>query len=185
MLNHYQSGNQRFRLEIFQRNKYLVLQFLADKFNSRFNYKQPLNFRSEPPPVSPRHVTSRHSSETLPSLQLSSNSVILRDSSIRETSIASSLEDNISINARVNANRPINVYNNARPEDNTGSFQMGSRDSTSSIFRDPSVNSSFSDSTRFLINGIDQRILKQSSEDCRRLLQQVSCLNATQRVYSF
>lgn len=33
-----------------------------------------------------------------------------------------------------------------------------------------------SPSNRFLNNGLDQRIIKQSTEDCRRLLQQVNCI---------
>lgn len=66
------------------------------------------------------------------------------------------------------------MYNNVPPHINPASIQMSSRDSTSSIFRDPSANSSFTGSNRFLIGGLDQRIIKQSSEDCRRLLQQVN-----------
>lgn len=120
---------------------------------------------------------SHLSSETLTSLHSPFNSIILRDSSIREQSTAPSLEDNLSLNVGINANRYTNTYTNAPPHINPASIQMSSRDSTTSVFRDPSVSSSFTDSNRFLINGLDQRIIKQSSEDCRRLLQQVRLSN--------
>lgn len=135
------------------------------------------DFRSEPPPISPRHVMSHLSSETLTSLYSPFNSIILRDTSIREQSTAPLLEDNLSLNVGINTNRYTNIYNNAPPHINPASIQMNSRDSTTSVFRDPSVSSSFTDSNRFLINGLDQRIIKQSSEDCRRLLQQVRLSN--------
>lgn len=136
------------------------------------------DFRSEPPPISPRHVTSHLSSETLTSLHSPFHSIILRDSSIREQSTALSLEDNLSLNVGMDMNRYANIYNNAPPHIHQASIQMSLRDSTTSVFRDPSVSSSFTDSNRFLINGLDQRIIKQSSEDCRRLLQQVRLTNA-------
>lgn len=123
-------------------------------------------------------MTSHLSSETLGSSHSPFTSVILRDSSIREQSTASSLEDNLSANAGGNtlkcSNRYGNMYNNVPQHINPASIQMSSRDSTSSIYRDPSAHSSFTGSNRFLIGGLDQRIIKQSSEDCRRLLQQVN-----------
>lgn len=54
---------------------------------------------------------------------------------------------------------------------------LGSRENNSIILRDSgNIQQTASPriaSNRFLATGLDQRIIKQSSEDCRRLLQQV------------
>lgn len=63
---------------------------------------------------------------------------------------------------------------------NNGQLSLGSKESSSVILRDNNVasiqhSSPRVASNRFLSGGLDtQRIIKQSSEDCRRLLQQVS-----------
>lgn len=63
---------------------------------------------------------------------------------------------------------------------NNGQFSLGSKESSSVILRDNNAttvqhSSPRVASNRFLSSGLDtQRIIKQSSEDCRRLLQQVS-----------
>lgn len=64
-------------------------------------------------------------------------------------------------------------YNN-----NSNQLSLGSRENNSIILRDSGVIHQHSPrvaSNRFLSGGLDaQRIIKQSTEDCRRLLQQVS-----------
>jgi len=53
---------------------------------------------------------------------------------------------------------------------------LGSRENNSIILRDTAAiqHTPRVASNRFLSSGLDQRIIKQSTEDCRRLLQQVS-----------
>lgn len=56
----------------------------------------------------------------------------------------------------------------------SGSIGLGSRESSSGgILRESNNRLA---SHRFMPSSLDQRIIKQSSEDCRRLLQQVRCM---------
>jgi hypothetical protein len=63
------------------------------------------------------------------------------------------------------------------PYNNSNQLSLGSRENNSIILRDSGVIHQHSPrvaSNRFLSGGLDaQRIIKQSTEDCRRLLQQV------------
>lgn len=67
------------------------------------------------------------------------------------------------------------------------SLSSSGRDSACHMSRDSSMNNGFpcrTPSSRLLASGsIDQRIMKQSTEDCRRLLQQVcdECPHSTAR----
>lgn len=64
--------------------------------------------------------------------------------------------------------------------------QLGSRENNSVILRETSniqPTAARIASNRFLSTGLDQRILKQSTEDCRRLLQQVGCLSLISNSY--
>lgn len=57
------------------------------------------------------------------------------------------------------------------------SINSGGRESSCHMSRDNSMNNGFvgrAPSNRLLATTIDQRIMKQSTEDCRRLLQQVN-----------
>lgn len=60
------------------------------------------------------------------------------------------------------------------------SLNTSGRESSCLLSRDNCMSSCFqhrSPSNRLLASGIDQRIIKQSTEDCRRLLQQVRSIN--------
>lgn len=64
----------------------------------------------------------------------------------------------------------------ATPAEYTSQALLGSRENNSIILRETSniqPTAARIASNRFLSTGLDQRILKQSTEDCRRLLQQV------------
>lgn len=131
--------------------------------------------RSEP--LSPRHHGSNnHSSETLSMMQVPMPSMNLRDTSIREQfSIKESSSLNNSGYTSTFASRErdnssaflSSTCNNLAPSNNLLST-LGQRDSSAVL------SASRTGSNRFLSGGLDQRIIKQSSEDCRRLLQQVS-----------
>lgn len=118
--------------------------------------------------------------------------ITLRDTSIREQSISSIKESNNSSYFRGSSFNN-SGYNSStfssRERDcsspflnsvgsNMGQFNnlasLGSRENNSIILRDSGPISHRVLSNRFLSNGIDQRIIKQSTEDCRRLLQQVN-----------
>lgn len=151
------------------------------------------HFRSEPP-LSPRHhasiISNNHSSETLSSVvQNPSPSMVLRDTSIREPSSflhGSSMVQNSGINSsnfsprdRDNSSTYLNNIsgsNNFPPFHNR--LLLGSKENNTIVLRDntPIPNASRFTSNRFLSGGLDQRIIKQSTEDCRRLLQQVSLI---------
>lgn len=123
-------------------------------------------------------------------LQTQVPSMILRDTSIREQLSSPSIKDNSSYN--INASYTSSAFpsreqcgssflNGSNGLKSLNSFQhqlitLGSRDNNASVLRDSSsvLSKSRVASNRFLSNGIDQRIIKQSSEDCRRLLQQVN-----------
>lgn len=147
--------------------------------------------RSEPP-ISPRHHGSNNrSSDTISSImQNPLPSMILRDTSIREQLSSSSIKDSAYFNGNSGYNSSTfssrerdcsspflnssSGPNNLTPFNNPLS-SLGSRDNNSAGVRDaPPVHNSSRASNRFLYGGLDQRIIKQSSEDCRRLLQQVS-----------
>jgi hypothetical protein len=117
-------------------------------------------------------------------------SMILRDTSIREQLSSSSIKDSAYFNGNSGYNSSTfssrerdcsspflnssSGPNNVTPFSNQLS-SLGSRDNNSVCVRDaPPVHNSSRASNRFLYGGLDQRIIKQSSEDCRRLLQQVS-----------
>lgn len=145
--------------------------------------------RSEP--LSPRHHGSNNrSSETIASvMQPPLPSMILRDTSIREQLSSSSIKDSSSFNSysgynsstfssheRENSSAFLSSGSNNLAPCNNLLSSLGSRDNNSIILRDCTqvLNASRVGSNRFLSGGLDQRIIKQSSEDCRRLLQQVS-----------
>ena len=131
-------------------------------------------------------------------------SMILRDTSIREQSSSSIKDSQSSSYFRGSSyntnNSSFNSYSSREPDcsspfsgsngsnnlsssfaiPNNGQLSLGSKESSSIILRDNNVatiqhSSPRVASNRFLSGGLDtQRIIKQSSEDCRRLLQQVS-----------
>lgn len=117
-------------------------------------------------------------------------SMILRDTSIREQLSSSSIKDSSSFNSnsgytsstfssreRENGSAFLSSGSNSLTPCNNLLSSLGSRDNNSIIIRDctPIHNAaSRIGSNRFLSGNLDQRIIKQSSEDCRRLLQQVS-----------
>lgn len=134
--------------------------------------------RSEP--LSPRHHGSNnHSSEALSNMmQNPMPSMILRDTSIREqfaNKDSSSLNTHSGYTSSTFSSRErdnssaflSSTCNNLAPSNNLLS-SLAQREST------PILSASRTGSNRFLSGGLDQRIIKQSSEDCRRLLQQVS-----------
>jgi hypothetical protein len=124
-------------------------------------------------------------------------SMILRDTSIREQSSSSSIKDSQASSyfrgSTFNTNNSAG-YNSStfssRERDGSSPFlnssnlapfnnqlsSLGSRENNAIILRDSGQihNSPRVASNRFLSGGLDQRIIKQSTEDCRRLLQQVS-----------
>lgn len=128
--------------------------------------------------------------------------MILRDTSIREQSSSSSNQDSqASLYFRGSSFNNNSGYNSStfssRERDCSSPFlsnsgpnnlsaynnqllSLGSRENNAIIMRDsaPIYSVSRVASNRFLSGGLDQRIIKQSTEDCRRLLQQVSCTNA-------
>lgn len=64
----------------------------------------------------------------------------------------------------------------ATPAEYASQALLGSRENNSMVLRETSniqPTAARIASNRFLSTGLDQRILKQSTEDCRRLLQQV------------
>jgi hypothetical protein len=116
-------------------------------------------------------------------------SMILRDTSIREQLSSSSIKENAYFNNNSGYNSstfssrerdcssPF-LNSNSGPNNlisfNNQLSSLGSRDNNTIGLRDNAPNQSSSRaSNRFLFGGLDQRIIKQSSEDCRRLLQQV------------
>ena len=123
-------------------------------------------------------------------LQTQLPSMILRDTSIREQSSSSSIKDSSSFNLNtgynsstfashdqcsssfLNSNNGLHsltsFHNQLMPLGSQNNNAVASRDSVSIH------SSSRIASNRLLSGGIDQRIIKQSTEDCRRLLQQVS-----------
>ena len=154
----------------------------------------PLRLNRSDPPISPRHHSSdNRSSETISTLMQTPipSMITLRDTSIREQSISSIKESNNSSYFRGSSFNN-SGYNSStfssRERDcsspflnsagsNMGQFNnlasLGSRENNSIILRDSGPISHRVLSNRFLSSGIDQRIIKQSTEDCRRLLQQV------------
>jgi hypothetical protein len=67
----------------------------------------------------------------------------------------------------------IAAYNNST----SSQLLLGSRENNSIILRESgAIQQPRVASNRFLSGGLDTRIIKQSTEDCRRLLQQVSAL---------
>lgn len=71
-------------------------------------------------------------------------------------------------------------FNSCNSNNNSNQLSLGSRENNSIILRDTAAIQHMNTSprvasNRFLAGGLDaQRIIKQSTEDCRRLLQQVS-----------
>lgn len=128
-------------------------------------------------------------------------SMILRDTSIREQSSSSSNQDSqASLYFRGSSFNNNSGYNsstfssrerdcsspflsnsgpNNLPAFNNQLLSLGSRENNAIIMREsaPIYSVSRVASNRFLSGGLDQRIIKQSTEDCRRLLQQVSCVH--------
>lgn len=151
------------------------------------------NFRSEPSTSPHRHYgTDNRSSETISSIMFQNqSSMILRDTSIREQLSSSSIKDSLSFNINSNYNssnfssreRDCNSQflnsssglNILPPTINNNHMSVGSRDNNAVALRDNLTVHSTARvaSNRLLSGGIDQRIIKQSTEDCRRLLQQV------------
>lgn len=146
--------------------------------------------RSEPS-TSPRHYgTNNRSSETISSIMMQTQvpSMILRDTSIREQLSSTSIKDSSSYNISTGYNSPFasrdqcgsSFINSNNGLNSLNSFHnplmpLGSRDNNAVVLRDSAINHSSTRvaSNRFLSGGLDQRIIKQSTEDCRRLLQQV------------
>lgn len=122
-------------------------------------------------------------------LQTQVPSMILRDTSIREQQSSSSIKDSSSFNINAGYNSStftsrdqcgstfLNSNNglNSLTSFHNQLMPLGSRDNNTVVLRDSASihSSSRIASNRFLSGGIDQRIIKQSTEDCRRLLQQV------------
>lgn len=156
-------------------------------------------YRSEPP-ISPRHhasIVNNRSSETISTLiQTPIPSMItLRDTSIREQTSSSSIKDSNASSAYFrgssfnnNSGYTSSTFSSSRERDCSSPFlnssasnssqynnlsSLGSRENNSIILRDSGPIAHRVASNRFLSGGIDQRIIKQSTEDCRRLLQQV------------
>jgi hypothetical protein len=125
-------------------------------------------------------------------------SMILRDTSIREQSSSSSIKDsqassyfcgssfntNSGYNSSTYSSRDRDCsspfLNSTSGQSNVVPFSnqissLGSRENNSIILRDSGAihNTSRVASNRFLSGALDQRIIRQSTEDCRRLLQQV------------
>jgi hypothetical protein len=129
-------------------------------------------------------------------------SMILRDTSIREQSSSSIKDSQTSSYFRGSSYNTNSGYNSSTyssrerdcsspflnsssgsnslaPFNNNNQLQLGSRENNSIILRDSAAiqHTPRVASNRFLSGGLDtQRIIKQSTEDCRRLLQQVSNL---------
>lgn len=135
-------------------------------------------------------------------MQTPISSMILRDTSIREQSSSSSIKDSQASSyfrgSSYNTNSGLNSgYNsstfssrerdcsspflngtngqNILPTFNSQMTSLGSRENNAIILRDSATLSGVPRvaSNRLLSGGLDQRIIKQSTEDCRRLLQQV------------
>lgn len=117
--------------------------------------------------------------------------ITLRDTSIREQSSLSTKDANntcayfrgstFNNNSGYNSStfsssreRCSSPFLNGSGASSLQSSNLGSsRENDSIILRDSGPISLRISSNRFLSCGIDQRIMKQSTEDCRRLLQQV------------
>lgn len=140
--------------------------------------------------TSPRHQGSNNrSSETISSIVLQTQvpSMILRDTSIREQ-LPSSIKESSSFNINSNYNsstflsRERDCSSPYLSSSNCGSSNMASltfnnqsRENNVALLRENHLvhNTPRVASNRLLSGGLDQRIIKQSTEDCRRLLQQV------------
>lgn len=123
--------------------------------------------------------------------------MILRDTSIREQ-LSSSIKESSSFNINSNYNsstflsRERDCSSPYLSSSNCGSSNNQSRENNVALLRENHLvhNTPRVASNRLLSGGLDQRIIKQSTEDCRRLLQQVrfitfmsfSDLNITGRV---
>lgn len=175
----------------------IFLYFSPRIFLAKFHIK-----RSEPP-ISPRHhasiVSNNRSSETISTIMQTPipSMITLRDTSIREQS-SLSIKDSSNASSyfrgsSFNNNSGYNssTFSSSRERDcsspflnssgsNSNSSQynnlssLGSRENNTIILRDSGPIAHRVASNRFLSSGIDQRIIKQSTEDCRRLLQQVA-----------
>lgn len=154
--------------------------------------------------MSPRHHTSVTANDRIvadPQIASPAPTMILRDTSIREPNLPSKdssffrnsmamYSNNSGLGATTqqlpttligrDCNSP---YGTApyQPNDITsipsylaGPTGLGSRENNASILRESTNRIA---SHRYLASGLDQRIIKQSSEDCRRLLQQVGPLD--------
>lgn len=150
-------------------------------------------------------VSNNHSSDTISNImQTPIPSMILRDTSIREQSSSSSIKDsqasssyfcgssfntNSGYNSSTYSSRDRDCsspfLNSTSGQSNLAPFNnqlssLGSRENNAIILRDSGAihhNVSRVASNRFLSGALDQRIIRQSTEDCRRLLQQVrQCL---------
>lgn len=132
-------------------------------------------------------------------MQTPISSMILRDTSIRNEQSSSSIKDsqtssyfrgssfnttNSGYNSSTFSSRDgdcnspfLNSSNGSSnlPPFNNQLPSLGSRENNSIILRDTAAiqHTPRVASNRFLSGGLDQRIIKQSTEDCRRLLQQV------------
>ena len=118
--------------------------------------------------------------------------MILRDTSIREPNLPSKdgsfFRNSIAMYSNQTQQLPTTLigrdcnspYNTpGYPADiSIPNYLMGTRETNPSILRDSTSRMA---SHRFLASGIDQRIIKQSTEDCRRLLQQVRVVPASCR----
>jgi hypothetical protein len=157
-------------------------------FVSIFKFANFFSVRRSEPPISPRHhasITSNNrSTETLQNLSTPtplSSTITLRDSSIREQPI---LKDSTYFRGSSYTSNNSSGFNSSiyssRERDCGSPFRNSSGLIPSSVLQYSGVaptreNNSKVAPNRLLTSGIDQRILKQSTEDCRRLLQQVSC----------
>lgn len=96
-------------------------------------------------------ISHGQSSEALSgTFQMTYTSIVLRDSSIREQGAPTSIDDSPLMHSGYSS-----LQGSSRSRDYN------------------SIYGNNAGSNRFLSGGLDQRIIKQSSEDCRRLLQQV------------
>lgn len=124
-------------------------------------------------------------------------SMILRDTSIREQSSSSSIKDsqassyfcgssyntNSGYNSSTYSSRDRDCsspfLNSSSGQSNLAPFNnqlssLGSRENNAITLRDSgAIHNASRASNRFLSGALDQRIIRQSTEDCRRLLQQV------------
>lgn len=164
----------------------------------KFNLIKITSFRSEQPISFESNLSHNYSSETLSGI--SQPSVILRDTSIREHSSSPPIKDSqtfyrgslFGAHTDHNSSR----YQLRERECKLSSNKLniispmviqtscsGSKENNTNVLREGMAYSmSRVASNRFLSSALDQRIIKQSTEDCRRLLQQVRNVHKSCRV---